>query len=315
MIIDVFHKRYPNACVFSDGLPTEVQSFLRQAAQIVFEDLGSHVTDLDGVCARAYGKLVRELGHGLCKADGAQETCAKALCEPYDLWNNAHGPAEVFLVWRLSLVELLMTEIQADLCRPVSKNAPGILRKLVSHVPEDSPIASEPFQKAVQELNMRMHQAGIPYAYHNGKIQRSTDGLTQTNVHAPFWQLVADPKWANVDTDMKEAIDRRDSNRCDVVVPALMALESAIKIISDEKGWTHGTERGAASYIDNLVSSANGRFIEPWEAEQLKGLFRDIRNPHGHGPGSAPQPQLSKAQENWVIDSAMIWVKSLITRL
>jgi hypothetical protein len=64
-----------------------------------------------------------------------------------------------------------------------------------------------------------------------------------------------------IDSDMKEAIDRRDTGSRDAAVYALKALESVLKIISDEKGWTRGNERGAANYIDNLVSSTNGRVI------------------------------------------------------
>ncbi len=69
----------------------------------------------------------------------------------------------------------------------------------------------------------------------------------------PFWKLVADPIWKNVDTDMKEAIDRRDGGERDPAWYAARALESTIKIISGEKGWSHGREKGAHNYIDNLA--------------------------------------------------------------
>jgi hypothetical protein len=94
----------------------------------------------------------------------------------------------------------------------------------------------------------------------------------------------------------------------------MKALESAIKIISDRKLLTKGAEKGASQFIDNLVSSKKGRFIEVWEAEALKALFSSVRNPHGHGPGSQEMPSLSLPQQNWVIESAMIWVKSLVAR-
>jgi hypothetical protein len=71
----------------------------------------------------------------------------------------------------------------------------------------------------------------------------------------------------------------------------------------------------SSNYIDNLVSANNGRFIEVWESDQLKALFRELRNSHGHGPGSAPQPNLSPEQEQWVIENAMIWIKSLVRRM
>ncbi len=114
--------------------------------------------------------------------------------------------------------------------------------------------------------------------------------------------------------DMKEAIHRRDTDSRDAAFYALKALESAIKVISDDRGWTKGSERGAANYVDNLVSSENGRFIDIWEADLLKKLFRDLRNPYGHGPGSSPQPSLTDQQERWVIENSIIWIKSLLSR-
>lgn len=119
-------------------------------------------------------------------------------------------------------------------------------------------------------------------------------------------------EWRNVDIDMKEAIDRRDSGGRDSPLYALKALESAIKIVSDQKGWTVGTEKGAANYIDNLVGIKNGRFIEVWEGEALKTLFTVVRNPHGHGPGNKEMPALTLNQQTWVIENAMSWIKSLL---
>ena len=74
----------------------------------------------------------------------------------------------------------------------------------------------------------------------------------------------------NVNLDMKEALDRRDSSHKDPALFAAKALESAIKIISDQRNLTSGNEKGASHYIDNLVSKHNGRYIDTWEADILK---------------------------------------------
>lgn len=126
--------------------------------------------------------------------------------------------------------------------------------------------------------------------------------------------LVSDVKWKNVDTDMKEAIDRRDNHGRDSTLYAAKALESTIKIISDEKGWTHGKEKGVANYLDNLRSEKNS-FINDWEKSSLTDLFGIVRNPFGHGPGTKPMPSLTPQQTNWAIEFCMIWIKSLIRRL
>jgi hypothetical protein len=138
--------------------------------------------------------------------------------------------------------------------------------------------------------------------------------LIQETVETPFWALIADPRWRNVDTDMKEALDRRDSNGRDPAWYAARALESAIKVICDIKLWTTGKEKGAHNYIDHLAAKSN-RFIDRWEADGLKGFFTEARNPLGHGPGSAEMLKLTDQQTEWAIEFSMSWIKSLIRRL
>jgi len=87
------------------------------------------------------------------------------------------------------------------------------------------------FEGQVAELNERFRRAKAPLTYHNGFIQLSMDQQIEKSIGKPFWDLVADPLWKNVDIDMKEALDRRDSNYKDPALFAAKALESAIKII------------------------------------------------------------------------------------
>lgn len=174
---------------------------------------------------------------------------------------------------------------------------------------------NDAFDRATHELNERLRQADTHLNYHNGFIQISDDQQILTQIETPFWNLVKDQKWMNVDADMKEAVDRRDSGGRDPAFYAAKALESAIKIISEEKGWTRGTERGAHNYIDNLASSRNGAFISRWEQTVLKNFFSDIRNELGHGPGGAPIPILTVQQTDWALEFCMSWIKSLILRL
>jgi hypothetical protein len=171
------------------------------------------------------------------------------------------------------------------------------------------------FRSSVGELNERLRRAGAPLDYHNGFLQIATDARTDKEIEQPFWSVVADPLWKNVDIDMKEALDRRDGNQRDAVFYAARALESTIKIISDKKEWTLGREKGAHSYIDNLGSSKNGAFIAGWEREALKSFFTDLRNPFGHGPGSDEMLKLSEKQTDWAIEACMSWIKSLVGRM
>ena len=314
MITDVFYKRYPDIFYFYQGVPTEVAVFLRQGMQIIFYDLKPFMDDTEELCRAAYMKLTRELGYGIYNGKQAEEICIGALCELHNLWNNAHGTPEEFVRHRLSLLELLLAEVETEFDYPDSNS---VLKQLHTKHSEISVLPSnrkDALKKAVQEINHRFREANIPLHYHNRMFQYCTDQITESEVHEPFWEIVKDKKWQNIDIDIKEAIDRRDKKGRDAALYALKALESTIKIISDDNKWSRGTERGAANYIDNLVSADNGKFIDVWESQHLKTLFRDLRNPHGHGPGSAPQPILSEYQENWIIECSMIWIKSLIRR-
>lgn len=172
------------------------------------------------------------------------------------------------------------------------------------------------FLSHVRELNERFRQAKIPLSYHNNLIQMSHDNLIEEEIERPFWSLISDPKWSVVDQQMKEALDERDRRDRNAVSNAFNALESTIRTISNDKGWTCGKERGVANYIDNLVKERNGkRFIEVWEKDALVSIFGNIRNEFGHGPPSGqPLPSMLPEQQAWAIDTCMVWIKSLILR-
>jgi hypothetical protein len=315
MITDVFHKRYPHLGFSGGGVPKEISVLFRQGIQIIFQDLKPNVRNIERLCHKAYDKLVRELGHGLYNGHDAEDICVGALCEPYDLWNDAHGNSKQFIQYRLSLLELLLSEVENEFDAIGATKKSSQFSLFSKNEQVDESLKKKVFRDAIIELNHRFREARVPFHYHNGIFQLSNDDVIEEKIYEPFWIIVKDPRFHNVDIDIKEAIDRRDNKGRDAVLYALKALESTIKIISDDKGWTRGTERGAANYIDNLVSASNGRFIDVWEAENLKALFRELRNPHGHGPGLAPQPTLTDQQIHWVIECSLIWIKSLVTRI
>ncbi len=174
---------------------------------------------------------------------------------------------------------------------------------------------NEKFKNFVCDLNERLQLAYYNLNYHNGLIQIIDDAFINKNIANPFWTLVGKPPWENVDLQMKEAIDSRDKGDRLAAFHAACALESCIKIISNVKGWTNGKETGAASFINNLASKHNGRFIDVWESELLIQLFKDVRNPFAHGSGQSVASNFNPAQTNWAIDTSMSWIKSLIIRM
>ncbi len=247
-----------------------------------------------------------------------------SVCENWMIAEPSNpDDSDTFMKERLSLVEIAFRK-QEEI---VSKPSPQFINDLLGQkemrvpgIPADGQrsydqIRQDNFRLARDELNVRFRQAGCPLQYHNGFIQFSDDELIAETVELPFWSLVSTAEWKNVDTDMKEALDLRDAHGRDPAFYAARALESAIKIVSDRRGVTTGGERSAYNYIENLASKRAGNFLTEWEAQFLKEFFDKIRNPFGHGPGSAAMPSLTVEQTNWAIETCMVWTKSILMRL
>jgi hypothetical protein len=241
--------------------------------------------------------------------------------------------ADLFMKYRLSFIEIAFQERANQISArmraltamlPGSSSDAAAYGSLVSdrqgswQAKEKFAIEAEEsaFSSHVRELNERFRQAKMPLSYHNNLIQLSHDALIEEEIERPFWSLVSDPRWSVVDQQMKEALDERDRGERNAVSNAFNALESTIRTISNDKGWTSGNERGAANCIDNLVKERNGkRFIEVWEKDALVSIFGSIRNQFGHGPPSGqPLPSMLPEQQAWAIDTCMVWIKSLILR-
>lgn len=344
MLLDIFARRY-DATQLRDAFEERDRRLLVQAFRILKEDIFPYYLS-DGKENSVSVAIWTEFESGLSREFGQKELSSHWLSYK-TTWNgndhlhtSKHAIVTVCENWmtiaptqntdthikdRLSLIELGFRRRETDIAslnaRPIS-DTEGALAAFVrprgaqrvgntEAARQQRAAATRAFQASVDELNARFRQAGYPLNYHNGFIQISSDDLVQTEVETPFWRLVAHPTWQNVDLDMKEALDLRDSDGRDPAFYAARALESAIKIISEHKGWTHGKEKGAHNYIDNLASKANG-FITQWEGESLKAFFTNVRNPFGLGPGSDKMPSLSRPQTEWAIEFSMSWIKNLI---
>lgn len=321
MIADVLFKRYREQWIFADRVPVELATLIRQAAILLYDDIAARMPNRATLFEAPEKQLARELGRmGLGREQTPEQNCMTYLGEQYDLWNDAHGSPDNFFKLRLSLIELLFREAESIIRGLLPKKdikAWGSLLQKRQQPSAKTQVerALEALFQGIEELNDRFRTAKLPVQYHNGMIQRVDDQLTSMQIEVPFWALVADPAWRNVDNDIKEAIDRRDAGKPDACFHAMKALESAIRVVSDQLGRTRGMEKGAAEYIDNLVAAKPQRFIEVWEADALKALFRDLRNPMGHGPGGTAPLSLSTLQNTFVIELSMSWIKSIVKRL
>ncbi|KVE23115.1 hypothetical protein WI93_20400 [Burkholderia vietnamiensis] len=264
------------------------------------------------------------------------EMCAMFVTSPY--YPLSHRTVDRYMKERLSLIELVMRDRQSEVITAnqslegeivqAKLDAQLRLRRIARdgvQRPQDdheqwrraaNAAMNNKFDELVNELNVRFQQAGVPLRYHNGYIQVARDELVEQNIAKPFWDIVATTELENVALHMNQALDYRDAKAGDAAWYACMALESTIKIVSDRKNWTTGKERGAHNYIENLVADRDGvRFIEIFEMEVLKSYFTNVRNLFGHGPGSKPMPNLTVEQNDWAIEFAMSWIRTLLRRL
>lgn len=350
MLTDIFARRYANYPIWTQYTENE-RRLLVQCTSIArevlpyYDSAGGIRDDQKAKWNSIHDQLARELGlrelwqRFYFTTTKWQQQMPYAyewvtMCEMYVTSGYVpqnHGSVDRYMKERLSLIELVMRMRQNEIIemnRTVEQRTKeAIQRSLRSsgfRFPGDpaegvkarDTANNEEFNSSVNELNVRFQQAGVPLSYHNGFIQVAKDEQIEKQLAEPFWQAIADARWANVATDMNEALDRRDNGAGDAALHACRALESAIKIISDLKGWTTGNEKGAHNYIDNLVKERNGaRFIETFEMEILKPYFTHVRNKLGHGAGSQPMLNLTAAQTDWAIEFAMTWVRTLVRRL
>ena len=233
---------------------------------------------LKDLSARAYSYTYPHLGKPT-STSGTYPTvtvCENFVCAAYD----ESVPADQFVKERLSFMEIAFRNkgeevalLNSNPDNKTSQSKQQLLNDIrswadYSLAPHGMSNAERPIWRAqvirdqnqaymasCDELNTRMRQAGVNLNYHNGFIQISSDETIGDQIEHPFWTIVSEPRWKSVDRDMKEAIDRRDSTGRDSALYAAKALESAIKIISEEKGLTSGKETGAKNYLDNLRSN------------------------------------------------------------
>lgn len=320
MITDVLFRRYPERWLYTSQGMEPLSLLVRQAAIIFFDDITPNMPNQTRLYEVPEKRLARELGEMVLGQQlTAEQRVVTYLSEPYDIWHGSHGDADNFIKLRMSLLELLFREAETILAGYAPNEDVGVwwalLKKRLNPPKGMIENALAATMTGIEELNNRFKNADFPFEYHNGLIQRVDDPLTTEQIEHPFWELVASHEFSNIDSDMKEAIDRRDSGKPGAAAfHALKALESALKIVSNDLGLTRGKENGASDYVDNLVSENNGRFIEVWEAETLKYMFRNLRNPLGHGPGPSDPLNLTEDQATWVIEQSMSWIKSLIRR-
>lgn len=350
MLVDVFSERYREQIIWASygtneqklltqlfGLAKEALPYYASSGSVNKKNEESWKAIHDQVAreiglkelAPRYYSYKNQSGFPVSGFWGWDYVCEQFVLQQCDARNNSDS----FIKERLNVVELVFRK-RFDEIQSINNNLPHTLNSLLNQpiLPRTSNTINLPgsrkeglvsinneinerFNQIIEEVNERFRRSLCPLSVHNGYFQLAIDQTIEQSISKPFWKLLEHPQWRNVDTDIKEAIDRRDSNQKDPALYAGRALESTIKIISDAKKWTSGTERGAANYIDNLSNAKNGAFISQWEANLLKGFFREVRNPLSHGAGNGEMRELNLYQTDWAIETVMSWVRTLVRRM
>lgn len=343
VLTDIFADRYEHTEIELSN-PTRVDRFMGQAFLMITQQLFPYYIEgrnEDPISKRnlqaIHDKLAMELGKQWLSPlppSGLVRNLLQIITNfMYSETTTGFDDDPVRFKERLSFVELAFREAES-IVKTKNMILPERLKALIKNerpakadkmfmLPNLSPeevlrengILNKKLQDNLKELNARFKQANLPLVYRNGFIQISEDEVVEASIKKPFWSIIGGPKWESVEHDMLVAIDLRDTGRTGAAASAAKALESTMKIISDEKGWSTGNEKGAGNYIDNMKSQKNGRFIEVWEGEMIQKFFSDVRNKLQHGTGSEPVIVLTKQQDDWAIETCMSWIKSLINRM
>jgi AbiJ N-terminal domain 4 len=270
MLTDIFANRYARVLLWPTFKELE-RRLLVQSYRILSEDVcpywrgGNEYpygkefwTDIQSRLSREFGlKSLSPLAYAYQRQGAAYPVTGfysmNQVCETWMLQEfGTHHTADRFVKDRLSLIEIGFRRRADDLATARMRlpttiavtKAPSSERtgtRLPGN-PRDGLIAAQEsnehkFLLAVEELNVRFRQAECDLNYHNGFIQRSADRLAAEEIETPFWARVADAKWKNVDIDMKEAFDRRDSGDRD---PAFGLNEQASLVSVEEQSDSEG---------------------------------------------------------------------------
>jgi hypothetical protein len=349
MLTDVFFRRYASRPMFQNVGKKE-STFFVQSFRIINEQIwryygsdGKVDESVKAIWTDIHDRVSMEIGikslsprffpnQTLYMGNPVTNWTAFQMNTVVENWLTAHFTddldADMFVKHRLSFVELAfrkraeqVAQSEADLPKRLLQAKKFDVKgsRLFDVFSPEAVITNQEdmtrvFRENVHELNERLKQAGMPLHYHNGHLQIVQDEQIQNQVEQPFWNLVKEARWKNVSTGMANAIDLRDNGGPDPSFHAAKALESAIKIICEIKGWATGEEKSVSGFLNHLESKANGSFIEPWERQSMQRFYSDVRNEFGHGPGAKEMPNFTPEQVDYTIEFCMSWIKSLINR-
>ncbi|WP_294243092.1 STM4504/CBY_0614 family protein [uncultured Sphingomonas sp.] len=146
----------------------------------------------------------------------------------------------------------------------------------------------------VETLNGRMLEAQFGFQVEDGTIVEISSQFAHAEIVVPALQVLGEERFATANADFRKAHEEfRNQSYADCITDCGKALESVLKVIAAERGWSGVNDN---STLAKLLEAAvtNGLFPGYME-EQVKGLRMmlqgpgTVRNKDGaHGKGDAP---------------------------
>lgn len=170
--------------------------------------------------------------------------------------------------------------------------------------------------KAIDEINYRMKQAGVGYAFENGQIIRIDSQFVHSQIVKPALGLLSAQGYDGPSEEYRTAHEHyRSGDYRQAVGMAANALESTFKAIFDQAGWEY--KKGAR--ISDLIKVAKGNELWPnyldnsfdqLVATLQSGLpkIRDNDASHGQGATAKEVPSYVAAYALHLAASKIVFV-------
>jgi hypothetical protein len=148
---------------------------------------------------------------------------------------------------------------------------------------------------AIEEMNARLREAGVGYQYVSGDIIRIDSLHIHRDVVLPILTLLRDPRFKAAEQEYLQAHEAyRRGEVEDCLVDCGKALESVLKVIGTERGWTIKESDPASKLIQAAVDAGFLASYSQTALNHLRGLLESstptLRNKlAGHGAGTAPR--------------------------
>lgn len=312
---DIFVKRYDGkGDLFKTTDDRKCRLFLRQISLLEKDDIQKYMgqeMNIDYVWKEAYRALSHELGEDLpveieSNCDYSFNHCLNWILHETKYINeiesgNYNADIERHIVYGLSIIELFL-RIMMDWIQDGFDDGRFSEYTYMNH------------SSIVEQLNKRLHEAGIPFYYDNGVIRHSEDLLIKKNIEEPFWELISDPRWNQASKHMRKAVETMRFDKTNAVKEAAQALESVIKEIYLTKKSISEDKHSNVTTCINYLWSEN--VMAKHESEIIKIFFSQSRNPISH-PKRSSTPgdptRWSQDEAVWIVDFCMATIRRLVT--